>query len=280
MGAAGFPQEPWLFSSKSFADAHAPGPTIPALGEVSAKIDVIFLTQLISRPSTHIGQEVVILEQHLTRSGDDSAKTSECSQTKPLWQCQAILYLCRRHVPVEVLAGCVSSQFVLCPINAISIEGWLAAGAAGKQIICKDLILTQAFVFVEGKSVSLEGVFATQRLHEKIAGEFELFSCRRIELIGPCVADHPQAQRPQDRMESHVRRDRRNFTIFWSQRNKRAPRPKSRANEDFPPRPAQKFCAENLAGLNQRQLQSIENSAAVQVVVHIASDRKSTRLNS
>ena len=67
-------------SSECLANTHAPSPTIPSPGEVSAKIDAVFLTQFISWPSPHIGQEVIVSEEYLTR--DHSAEAPQMRRSR------------------------------------------------------------------------------------------------------------------------------------------------------------------------------------------------------
>jgi hypothetical protein len=59
-------------SLECLANAHAPGSTVSAPSELSAEIDVVFLAELTSRPTSHVGQEVVVLEEKLTRTRDHS----------------------------------------------------------------------------------------------------------------------------------------------------------------------------------------------------------------
>lgn len=181
---------------------------------------MVLLTQFKSRPTAHVGQEVIVLEEYLTRTGDHFADAPKCSKAKALRQCQAVLHLRRGHIAVKVLAGRISSQLVFRSINAISVKGRLAAGGAGKKIVSKNLILAQTLVFVEGESVRLKREFAAQGLHEEVGGEFQLFSSDRVELIGTCIADQPQAQGPHGSVDPEARRKRRNFAIVWGQRHK------------------------------------------------------------
>src|SRR5271156_271447 len=71
-------------SSKCLTNAHAPSPTIPSPREVSPQIDVVFLTEFISRPSAHVGQEMIVPEEYLTRTRHHSAGARECGKANPL----------------------------------------------------------------------------------------------------------------------------------------------------------------------------------------------------
>src|SRR5271170_4605466 len=251
------------------AHAHAPGPATPAPSEVSAKIDVVLLAQFISRPAPHIGQEVVVFQEDLTRTGDHSTNARKRGKAEPFWQCQPVLQLRRGHIAVEVFAGRVPSQLVFRAINAIPVERRLPGSGTGKEIECKDLILAQTLVFVKGESVRLKRKFSTQGLHEEVGGEFQLFASDRVELIGTCVPDQPQTQGPHGRVDAEAGRRRGNITVVWGHRNKRLPGPKSRPNKNFPPKPAQNFSTENVAGLRQRKPKPFGDITAVQVIVHV-----------
>ena len=173
-----------------FPDTHAPCPTVPSPGEVRPKIDVIFPTEFISRPAAHVGQEVIISKEYLARAWDHFPYAGESGKANAIRQSQAIFDLCPEHVAVEVLAGCITPQFVARAINAISVKGRLAAGRAPKQIIGEDLILAQTIVLVKSESVRLKGVFAAQSLGKEVGREYEVSSTGRIEPVEACIACH------------------------------------------------------------------------------------------
>jgi hypothetical protein len=98
-------------SSKGLAHTHTPCPTILASGEVSAKIDVVFATQLTPRPSTRGWQEVIDPER-LASARDHFANTRESGHAELFWQRQAILQLGCEHVAIEILSGETSCPMV------------------------------------------------------------------------------------------------------------------------------------------------------------------------
>ena len=70
-------------TSKCFSNTHAPGPTVPAPGEVGTEIKVVLAAQFISRPSAHCRQEVVGPEE-LTLAGKYLTDAPESGQAELL----------------------------------------------------------------------------------------------------------------------------------------------------------------------------------------------------
>lgn len=151
-----------IVASKRFADTHPEGVAVRALGDVGSKIDVVLLTQLKSQSSPSSGQEVSVLYplEQLTPARNDATEPAEYDQAKPLRQDQAILQLgCKRYAG-EVLPSGVSSQFIAGAIDAIPIKRGAAAGPAEIGVIGEDLLFAYAPIFIELRSIRLEGVFA------------------------------------------------------------------------------------------------------------------------
>src|SRR5258706_2796740 len=69
--------------SEHFADPHAESVAVSALGNVSSKVDMIFLIQFEPQPDTTARKEF-LFRKELTPTGNDAASTSEGDQAKPL----------------------------------------------------------------------------------------------------------------------------------------------------------------------------------------------------
>src|SRR4029077_13741448 len=94
---------------------------------------------------------------------------------------QAIFQLCGNRVTVEIASCNITPQFAVCSVDAVSVERRLSSRKAGKAIVCKDLLLRYAPVFVEGEFVALKRVFATQALREEVRRKVHQDSGSRIE---------------------------------------------------------------------------------------------------
>ena len=135
-------------SLKCLAHSQAPGPTAFTLGEVGANVEVVFAAQLKSGSSAYAWQEVIGSED-LFPAGEDSSDAAEGGKAEPLREREAIFKLGGNHVTIEVATGFVSSQFVVCAIDAVGVEGRAAADSADGQIVGKDLVFAQSRIFVE-----------------------------------------------------------------------------------------------------------------------------------
>ena len=61
---------------------------------------------------------MIVSKTYLTCAWDHFPDASESGKANAVRQRQAIFHLCSKHVAVEVLAGCISPQFVARAIDA------------------------------------------------------------------------------------------------------------------------------------------------------------------
>ena len=74
---------------------------------------------------------------HLILSRNGLPDTSEHHQSKSLWQYQAIFQLSCQHVAREILPRRITSQFIVSPINTITVERGRSARPAGVCVVRK-----------------------------------------------------------------------------------------------------------------------------------------------
>ena len=93
---------------ESFADPHAESVSVPPLGDIGTKIDMILLAQQEPQPTATTGKEFLTPIQLVPR-GNRSANASEYDQAKPLWQDQSIFKLRCERIASKVLSRRVSA---------------------------------------------------------------------------------------------------------------------------------------------------------------------------
>src|SRR5271169_4864142 len=201
---------------------------------------MILLAQFEPQAAATAGQEAVVSKQQLIPSGDCFADTAEGNGAKPHRQNQAILQLCCNHVAIEVLARCVSSQFIVGSIDAVPVEGRLPACRAGIGVIGKNLFLAQTPILRKRSSVRLKGVLAAQRLGKEVGREGKKSSTNRIEPVEAGIPSQPCADRSEGRVEPNIRGKWDGATTCIDGKE-RMSRQKARAQKKFPPNAAQEL---------------------------------------
>jgi hypothetical protein len=199
-------------------------------------------------PPPTLGRKLSI-QKNLAFARDDFADVTECCEAELLRPREPVLDLGCEHIAIEIAAGLISSELVVCAVDAVGIERGLATCSADEQVVGKYLILPEASIFVECESVGLEGVFAAQRLGEEVRCELRHHSGSGVKMVGASVAIESEAQGTQGCVKPEVGWRNRRFAGARPQCNDRISSPDPRSKKELPSDSAQCLIKEELAGL-------------------------------
>lgn len=98
--------------------------------------------------------------KRLITARDSPTEAAERNQAKSFGQDETILHLGCESIAGEVAARHVPAQFVIGPVDAISVEGRSAACRTEARIVGEDLSLAQTPVLIEPSFIRLKRIFA------------------------------------------------------------------------------------------------------------------------